>query len=118
MKLHIPISALALGAVTAMPTAALADDPNDPAMRDPRARARDRAIIRQLNRNELARVRERDARYAEGWRAYRERPAQQAEHARRMARYEAEREQYERDMAEWRHAVARCRAGDWRYCQR
>lgn len=98
--------------------AAQADDPNDPLMKDPRARARDRAIIRQLNLNELARVRERDARYAEGWKAYRELPARQAEHARDVARYDAERDRYERDMAAWRRAVAACRAGRYEYCDR
>lgn len=99
-------------------TAALADDPNDPAMRDPRARARDKAIIRQLNRNELARVRARDARYAEGWREWRDQSGRRADHARAVERYEHDRAQYERDMAAWRRAVAACRAGDYRYCER
>lgn len=95
-----------------------ADDPNDPAMRDPRARARDKAIIRQLNRNELARVQARDARYAEGWRAWRQQPQQRADHARAMERYSHDRAQYERDMAAWRRAAAACRQGDYRYCDR
>lgn len=117
----MPVRLLAGIAVIAAAFAAtpvMADDPNDPAMRDPRARARDRAIIRQLNRDELARVRARDARYASGWRAYRELPARRAEHARAMAQYERDRAQYDRDMAAWRHAVARCQSGDYRYCDR
>jgi hypothetical protein len=56
--------------VTSAP--ALADDPNDPLLsRSAAAGARDREIIRQLNRDQLRQVRARDARYAEGWRAYR-----------------------------------------------
>ena len=50
-----------------MPAVALADDAKDS------ARARDKETIRQLNLRELAKVRERDARYAEGWRAARAR---------------------------------------------
>lgn len=67
------INSLVCAAIFAsmMPTVALADDPHDPAMRSAAARARDREIVRQLNLQELARVRERDARYAEGWRAWR-----------------------------------------------
>ena len=48
-----------------------ADNPNDPSMRTAAARAKDKARIRELNRQELERVRARDAQYAEGWRAYR-----------------------------------------------
>lgn len=117
MKLKNVAGALALGCLL-LPVAAQADDPNDPLMKDPRARARDRAIIRQLNLNELAHVRQRDAAYAEGWKAYRELPARQAEHARDVARYEAQRDRYERDMAAWRRAVAACRAGRFEYCER
>lgn len=82
----------------------LADDPNDPAMRSAAARERDRAIIRRLNQQELARVRARDAKYAEGWQAYREAPARRAE--------------YERKMAEWRRAVRLCNSGRHEYCAR
>lgn len=53
-----------------VPAAALADDPNDPAMRSSAARARDKAMTRKLNQDQLARVRARDARYAEQWRAW------------------------------------------------
>jgi hypothetical protein len=107
----------------AMPTVALADDPNDPAMRSAAARARDHEIIRQLNKQELARVRERDARYAEGWRAARangssaaDYAARSQDHDRAVADYARDRARYERDMAAWRRAVAACRAGDYSAC--
>jgi hypothetical protein len=92
----------------ALAAPALADDPNDPAMRNAAARARDAAIIKRLNQAQLAQVRERDAGYAEGWAAYRRGPQVPA----------AEQARYEREMADWRHAVAACRSGDWRYCAR
>lgn len=119
------VRALALAAVL-LPGAAMADDPADPLMRDPAARARDKAIIRQLNQEELARVQARDAQYAAGWRAYRERAGDgsAAEHAGRQADYERanrayarERAAYDRDMARWRAAVAACRAGDYSACE-
>lgn len=101
-----------------LPAVAHADDPHDVTMRSKAARDRDRAIIRRLNLDEAARVKARDARYAEGWRAYREYAA--AGHDRRYdadrAEYDRKREQYERDMADWRRAVAACRAGDWSAC--
>jgi hypothetical protein len=109
-----------------MPGVALADDPNDPAMRSAAARARDREIIRQLNLQELARVRERDARYAEGWRTARasgrragadaEYAARSRDHERAMADYAQDRARYERQMAKWRADVAACRAGDYSAC--
>lgn len=106
-----------------MPSVAFADDPNDPAMRSAAARARDREIIRQLNRQELAMVRERDARYAEGWRAARENgsasadyAAQSQDHDRAMTDYARDRARYEREMAAWRRAVAACRSGDYSAC--
>lgn len=95
--------ALALGAA-ATSSAALADDPNDPAMRSAAARARDRAIIRQLNLDQAANVRARDAQQAAGWRAYKDYPAQRAAHERRMA--------------EWRSAVRLCESGHYEYCAR
>ncbi|MGN6357358.1 MAG: hypothetical protein ACTHLU_07735 [Novosphingobium sp.] len=114
-------------AAVAVPTVALADDPNDPAMRTAAARLRDREIIRQLNRDELARVRERDAGYAEGWQAYRDRagPAavdpgysrQSQDYARAQADYARDRAAYQRDLARWRRAVAACRAGDYSACE-
>jgi hypothetical protein len=105
-------------AAALVPAPVLADDPNDPTMRSAEARARDRAIIRRLNREQLAYVKRRDARYAAGWRAYRERGSRQAEYARDMAEYRKRRAAYNRDMAEWRHAVAACRAGRYEYCDR
>ena len=91
-----------------IPAALHADDPRDPSMRSAEARARDRAIIRQLNRNELAQVRRRDARYAQQARAS----------DRAMADYAQRRAQHDRDMAAWRRAVAACRAGDYSACDR
>jgi hypothetical protein len=106
-----------------MPAVALADDPNDPAMRSAAARARDHEIIRQLNKQELAKVRERDAHYAEGWRAARangssaaDYAARSQDHDRAMTDYARDRARYEREMAAWRRAVAACRAGDNSAC--
>lgn len=114
-------------AAVALPGVALADDPNDPAMRSAAARLRDREIIRQLNQNELARVRERDSGYAEGWRAYRDGagPAavdpdytrQSRDYARAQADYAQDRAAYQRDLARWRRAVAACRDGDYSACE-
>lgn len=104
MKLPLWTGAVALLAILS-PVPALADDPNDPLLsQSAAARARDKAIIQRLNREELARVRARDARYAKGWEAYREAPARQAE--------------YERKMAEWRRAVRLCNSGRHEYCAR
>lgn len=103
MKFKLFAGALALGCVT-MSSAAWADDPRDPAMRSAEARARDKAIIRQLNLDQAAYVRERDRRYAKGWQAYRDYPAQKAA--------------YERKMAEWRRAVRMCESGHHQYCAR
>lgn len=113
-------------AAASLPTVAAADDPNDPTMSNSAARARDRAIIRQLNLQELARVRERDARYAAGWRAAgaASNPvARDPDYSRRADTYERaradyhrDRGDYERDLAQWRRAVAACRAGDYSAC--
>ena len=111
---------LILGALATalLPVAAMADDPHDPAMRTATARARDHAIIRRLNQNELANVRQRDARYAGGWRDYRARGANSEDYSRRRSEYERanqryaeDRIRYERQMAAWHRAVAACRAG-------
>jgi hypothetical protein len=117
MRERLIFCALALGTVL-MPMPAVADDPNDPSMRTAEARARDRAIIRRLNQEQLAHVRQRDARYAEGWRAYRSRGANSEDYAQRRSDYERARQryaedqsQYQRQMAAWRRAVAACRAG-------
>jgi len=107
-----------------MPNVALADDPNDPTMRSAAARARDRAIIRQLNVQELERVRRRDARYAQHKRAASKAYAARKQvytdrlhdHEIAKADYARNRAKYERDMAEWRRAVAACRAGDRAAC--
>lgn len=113
-------------AAVMVPAAALADDPNDPTMRSAAARARDREIIRQLNLQELAKVRERDARYAQGWRAWRGEGSNRGtdatynpgsrDHERDLDRYARDRAQYDRQMAGWRRAVAACRAGDYSAC--
>ena len=87
----------------------MADDRNDPTMRSSAARARDKEITRNLNNQALTQARARNARDAEGWRAYKAKPAADAAYAR-------ERAQYERDMAAWRRAVAACRAGDYSAC--
>lgn len=100
-------------AAAMMPAPAMADDPNDPTMRSAAARARDRAIIRQLNRQELARVRKRDARYAQIADANR---ARSREYQRAMAEYDRSRAQYEQELAAWRQAVAECRQGNVSAC--
>lgn len=76
MKTVLRSGAIALGLILAS-SAALADDPNDPTMRSAAARARDKEIIRQLNLAEARRVKERDARLAKQWRAWREYQQQQ-----------------------------------------
>jgi len=110
-------------ATVALPGVALADDPNDPAMRSSAARARDREAIRQLNLREAARVRERDARYAQGrsdTRAYGagSRGYEYDGDGGANASYARSRAQYERELASWRHAVAACQAGNYDYCAR
>ena len=97
--------ARALG-IALVPVAAAADDPRDPSMRSAEARARDKAIIKRLNQEQLAHVRQRDARYAEGWRAYRNGPQLNA----------ARQAQYDREIAAWRRAVAKCNAGYREFC--
>ncbi len=116
------VSVLALGAAC-FSAAALADDPNDPDMRDPRNLARDRAIIKKLNQDQLAYVRERDARYAEGWKAYREqggrvqgRGVDRSDYADAQDSYARDRAEYERKRAAWRRAVQMCEAGHYQYC--
>jgi hypothetical protein len=120
MRIHSLVCAAVVAAM--VPAAALADDPHDPAMRSAAARAHDRETIRQLNLQELAMVRERDAGYAQGWRAARDRrddaeyAARSRDHEVAAADYARSRAQYERDMARWRRAVAACRGGDWSAC--
>jgi hypothetical protein len=105
-----------------MPGVALADDPNDPTMRSAAAQARDRAMIRQLNLAERAKVRQRDARNMQAMQSARadadNYAARSRQHQRAMADYARDRAQHDRDMAAWRRAVAACRAGDYSACDR
>lgn len=71
MLKSIALAGFAALAAISLSVPAGAEDPNDPSMRTAAARAKDKARIRQLNLQELERVRARDAQYAEGWRAYR-----------------------------------------------
>lgn len=103
MKLKLFAGAVALGCA-AVSSVVHADDPNDPSMRSAAARARDKAIIRQLNLDQAAYVKARDARQAKGWAEYKAYPAKRAA--------------YERKMAEWRHAVRMCESGHHEYCAR
>ena len=100
--------ALVLGAAL-LPAAARADDPKDLSMRSPAARARDRAIIRRMNQDQLAYVRQRDAGRMQAFRG-----AQ----SNRDTRYADARAEYGRKMAAWRHAVAASNAGRYEYCDR
>lgn len=110
MGARLILCALALG-VAAQSAMAAADDPNDRTM-NAAAIERDRAIIRRLNQEQLAHVRQRDARYAEGWRSYRNGKSTDQE----QQRYADDRRRYARQMAAWRQAVAACRAGDREAC--
>ena len=105
MKISIFACVAALGAAL-LPAVALADDPHDPTMRSPAARARDRAIIRQMNQQQLAYVRDRDARIMRDYRR-----AKSGGEG-----YADARADYDRQMASWRRAVAACNAGRWEYC--
>ncbi|HKT84534.1 MAG TPA: hypothetical protein VJQ77_00450 [Novosphingobium sp.] len=118
MKRMVWVSAAALAAVVACGPA-LADDPNEKLT--PEELAQDRETIRRLNREQLDYVRKRDARYADGWRAYARSRRGSGSGGRYEAQqqvYEADRRDYERAMAEWRHDVAACRAGYYEYCRR
>jgi hypothetical protein len=98
---------LVLGAMTA-PTAAQADDPNDPAMRNWEAHARDAAITRSLNRAELGHVAARDRGLYAGHVAY----------GAGYRRYADSRAAYQRRYAQWQRAVEACRAGYYAACER
>lgn len=132
---HLMLCALAAG----LSAPALADDPFDPVMASRAERARDRAIIRQLNEDQLAYVRERDAGYARGWQDYRDargsapdgdaydtappryadegprepdhRDSGQNAYARALSDYDAA-------MADWRRDVSDCRSGYYDRCAR
>jgi hypothetical protein len=97
-----PLLAAALVAV-ALPSAAHADNPTDPAMRSSAARLRDHEAIRRMNQAQLDYVRQRDARWA------RQSQADYGGYAQAQA-------QYQRDLAAWRQAVADCRAGYYDAC--
>ncbi len=117
---QLPLALLALLALSAS-TAALADDPNDPALQSPAARARDHAMTRQLNLDEIAMAQQRDAAYARGWRQKRRENADPAantahDYAQEMADYAANRARYERQMSQWQRAVSACRAGYYEAC--
>ncbi|MBD3730910.1 MAG: hypothetical protein IE933_14515 [Sphingomonadales bacterium] len=103
MKIKQFAGAVALGFAVFAATAAMADDPNDPAMKDRAARALDKKMTREANLRQLEQVRRRDAGYAAGWQAYRDYPQAQAEH--------------ERAMAQWRRAVKLCESGHYEYCR-
>lgn len=109
--------ALALAVCSASGSMARADDPNDPSMRNPENRARDKAIIRELNRNQLAHVQKRDAEYAKGWKAWREYKGREYNGG-AGDDYASARARHERDMAAWRRAVSLCQAGRYEYCDR
>ena len=106
--MRIKLLGCAAIAASMLPNLAFADDPHDPSMRSAAARAHDHETIRQLNLQELAMVRSRDAQYAQGWRAARASGNSQAhdgamaDHARNLA-------QYRRDMAAWRRRMAACK---------
>ena len=104
---------------------ALADDPHDRSM-TPEAIARDHAMTRALNEGQIAYLRERDARYAQGWSDYRDYHAGQRDSAPASrevsgsanADYADARREYESAMADWRRDVAACRAGRYERCAR
>ena len=107
-----PVMANDLGAAMCMQ-----DQDRDCIDRRTRAeREADAAEIRRLNNEQARHVRERDARYADGWRAHDAYPQQRADYERRQADYERSRAQYEADMAEWRRRVRLCRQGYYEYC--
>ena len=105
MKLGWFVGTFAMG-VALLPTTAFADDPHDPTMRSAAARARDRAIIKQMNQQQLAYVRKRDARIMQNYRDARN----------ERGTYADARAEYERKMKAWRRAVAACNSGRWEYC--
>jgi len=100
------VCTLAIGTVL-LPTAAIADDPHDPTMRNAAARAHDRAAIKRMNQDQLTYVRQRDAK---NLRTYREAQSE------RDSTYANARAEHGRQMAAWRRTVAACNAGRWEYC--
>lgn len=132
MRIKALAAAVAACVVSAMPAAALADDPTP---QTPEEQARDREIIRNLNLRQLAYVRQRDAAQARQQQAghdarddyetaYDDYVQQRADYLRRRNAYEGsmdsyaeQRRTYEADRAAWRRAVAACEAGDSSACQ-
>ena len=121
--MRIGIWLVAAAATTTMlPQGALADNPRDPTM-TPEAIARDREIIRKMNLDQLAYVRDRDAGYAAGWRnhagAQTAAPRQEADaygtrnraYEQDLARYREARQRYEREMAQWEQDRESCAPG-------
>ena len=100
------IHALAIGAAL-LPAAALADDPQDPAMHSAAAHARDHALVKRMNQDQLAYVRHRDARSRQSYDEAR---------SEGDASYAEARAEYARQIAAWRHAVTACNSGRWEYC--
>ncbi|KHK93127.1 hypothetical protein [Novosphingobium malaysiense] len=116
---HFAPALCALAFVTGLASAPVsADDPKDPAMATRAARERDRAIIRQLNRDQAAYVQRRDAEYAKGWAAYRRAQTGEREHREDQRAYAEARSDYEAAMADWRRDVDACRAGYYEHCAR
>lgn len=105
MRISLLGCALALGAAL-LPIAAHADDVYDPTMRSAAARARDSAIIKRMNQQQLAYVRQRDTKRSQSSHAA------QREHD----RYADARAEYAQKMGAWRRAVAACNAGQWEHC--
>lgn len=114
MRKWVFAGALALGTSVFAAPVALADDPNDPSMRNPANRAKDKAIIRRLNLEQLAHVQKRDAEYAKGWKVWRDYKDRQGG----ADSYAAAQARHEREMAAWRRAVSLCEAGRYEYCDR
>lgn len=125
---------LTLAATLSFAAPALADDPRDPTM-TPDALARDREIIRRLNRQQLEHVQKRDAQYAQGWRdhaasnaraapsnarndAYRVRRDANRQYAEDQRDYEdaqdayvQQQRDYQRQLKDWRRRSTACRSG-------
>ncbi len=106
---------------TSVANSAVAQDSRDPALDS--AHARDREQTRQLNMTEGAKVRERDARYAQGWVSHPRGEAAAAyqnrirDYERNMADYRQDNARYDQQMDRWRRAVAACRQGDVSACE-
>ncbi|KPH64832.1 hypothetical protein [Novosphingobium sp. ST904] len=124
---------IAFGTLVLAAGPALADDPHDRMSAEDIAR--DRAIIRKLNNDQLQYVRKRDAQYAAEWKDYdrarggndyadedangdAEDAPRGGSYARQSREYDRARRDYEADLARWRRDVAACRAGDYSRCER